>query len=46
MDPSVATWALLGIMYPYFYPAHSSELPSPKDVADRLADIYLKGIGS
>jgi AcrR family transcriptional regulator len=45
MDPSVATWALLGIMYPYFYPAHSNELPAPGDVAGRLADIYLDGLG-
>jgi AcrR family transcriptional regulator len=46
MDPSVATWALLGIMYPYFYPAHSSDLPAPADVADRLVAIYLDGLGS
>jgi AcrR family transcriptional regulator len=46
VDPSVATWALLGIMYPYFYPAHSSELPAPAGVADRLVDIYLDGLGS
>jgi AcrR family transcriptional regulator len=46
IDSSVATWALLGIMYPYFYPAHSSELPSPAAVADRLVAIYLDGLAA
>lgn len=46
IDTGVATWALLGIMYPYFYPAHSSDLPSPAAVADRLVEIYLDGLAS
>jgi AcrR family transcriptional regulator len=44
MDANVATWALLGMMYPYFYPAHSSDLPPAMEVAERLADIYLDGL--
>lgn len=46
VDPEVATWALLGIMYPYFYPAHSADLPTSIEVADHLADIFLDGIGA
>jgi AcrR family transcriptional regulator len=44
IDPSVATWSMLGMMYPYFYPAHAQELPAPDDVADQLADIFLSGL--
>lgn len=43
-DPSVATWVLLGMMYPYFYPAHSHDLPVPADVARQLADIFMDGM--
>jgi AcrR family transcriptional regulator len=45
VDPAVATWALLGMMYPYFYPAHSSEMPGVELVAGQLITIYLEGIG-
>jgi AcrR family transcriptional regulator len=44
VDPNVATWTLLGMMYPYFYPAHAAELPAPDDVAEQLARIYLDGL--
>jgi AcrR family transcriptional regulator len=44
LDTGVATWALLGMMYPYFYPAHSYDVPSPSDVAEQLLEIYLDGV--
>jgi TetR/AcrR family transcriptional regulator, cholesterol catabolism regulator len=44
VDPTVATWALLGMMYPYFYPAHSSDLLPPMEVAEQLVNIFLVGI--
>ncbi|OGO39201.1 MAG: hypothetical protein A2W35_16895 [Chloroflexi bacterium RBG_16_57_11] len=44
VDPTVATWALLGMMYPYFYPAHSGDLLPPAEVAERLVQIFLDGI--
>ena len=44
VDSNVATWTLLGMMYPYFYTAHAAELPSPADVAEQLAGIYLDGL--
>lgn len=50
VDPVVATWALLGMLYPYFYPAHSADLPpagrmpQARAVAGQLVEIYLEGI--
>jgi AcrR family transcriptional regulator len=44
MDPGVATWVLLGMMYPYFYPAHYGDVPPPAQVVDNIATIYLDGI--
>ncbi|MCZ2121441.1 MAG: TetR/AcrR family transcriptional regulator [Anaerolineales bacterium] len=40
----VATWTLLGMMYPYFYPAHTGEKPVPRETIRELVDIYLRGI--
>jgi AcrR family transcriptional regulator len=44
MDSGVAVWLLLGMMYPYFYPAHTMEMPPPSEVLDQLLTIYLEGI--
>ena len=44
VDPSVATWALLGMMYPYFYPAHSEEVPPPREVHTQLVRIFMDGM--
>jgi AcrR family transcriptional regulator len=44
VDPSVATWALLGMMYPYFYPAHSEEVPPPRQVHTQLVQIFMDGL--
>jgi hypothetical protein len=44
IDTGVATWTLLGMMYPYFYPAHSHDMPSTSDVAEQLLEIYLDGV--
>jgi AcrR family transcriptional regulator len=44
VDPNVASWTLLGMMYPYFYPAHARDLPAPADVAQQIAGIFLDGI--
>ena len=40
----VATWALLGIMYPYFYPAHSGNQPIKPETIGEIIGIYLNGI--
>jgi TetR/AcrR family transcriptional regulator len=44
LNAEVATWALLGIMYPYFYPAHTGDKPVPANVIGEIVTIYLKGI--
>ncbi|MFM8322046.1 MAG: TetR/AcrR family transcriptional regulator [Chloroflexota bacterium] len=44
VDPGMAAWALLGMLYPYFYPAHSQDLPAPADVAGQLAALFLDGL--
>jgi len=44
LNAEVATWALLGMMYPYFYPAHTSDKPVPANVIGEIVTIYLKGI--
>lgn len=44
VDPQVATWSLLGMMYPYFYPVHSNDVSlSPESVAQLVA-IFLDGV--
>ena len=40
----VAAWTLLGMMYPYFYPAHTGEKPVPAEIVSEIVNIYLKGI--
>ena len=44
IQADVAVWALLGIMFPYFYPAHSGNLPVPAEIIDEVTGIYLAGI--
>lgn len=43
-DSLLATWALLGMMYPYFYPAHAADISVSGPTADQLADIFLDGL--
>jgi AcrR family transcriptional regulator len=44
IDPLVATWVLLGMMYPYFYPAHSGRGSLPPKTIAELLTIFLQGI--
>jgi AcrR family transcriptional regulator len=44
IDASLATWALLGMMYPYFYPAHAETIPLPPEIIRLIASIYLSGV--
>jgi hypothetical protein len=44
IDPNVATWTLLGMMYPYFYPAHLQEIPPAELVIEQIVTTYLDGI--
>jgi len=44
IDPAVATWALLGMMYPYFYPADTGAKAVNSEVIQQVIDIYLSGV--
>jgi len=44
IEIEVAVWALLGIMFPYFYPTHSGDAPLPNEVIQEVATIFLNGI--
>jgi TetR/AcrR family transcriptional regulator, cholesterol catabolism regulator len=42
MDPVLATWVLLGMMYPFFYP--SQETTRVKEPIEALLSIYFDGM--
>jgi AcrR family transcriptional regulator len=42
--PEVATWTLLGIMYPYFYPANTGDGGLPEDIIQQIITVYMDGI--
>lgn len=44
VDPQVATWSLLGMMYPYFYPVHSNDVSLSPDKIEQLVELYLDGV--
>ena len=44
--PDVATWALLGIMHPFFYSQDTSRLQVTEEVIDQVVTIFLKGIAN
>jgi AcrR family transcriptional regulator len=44
IDPAIATWALLGIMYPYFYPAHTGDTPVRPEIIHQIVSIYMNGV--
>jgi AcrR family transcriptional regulator len=44
VKPAVATWTLLGMMYPYFYPAHSGDGGLSDEIIQQIITIYMDGI--
>ncbi len=44
MHVEAAVWGLLGIMFPYFYPAHSGDNPVPDETIREVVTIFLNGI--
>ena len=42
--PEVAAWTLLGIMYPYFYPANTGNGGLSEDVIQQIITVYMDGI--
>jgi AcrR family transcriptional regulator len=43
MDAGLATWVLLGMMYPFFYPADQRELGSIRETIDLMLAIFFDG---
>ena len=46
MDSWFLTWSLLGMMYPYFYPAQVRQMPPGEKIAHQLVDVFLFGIAT
>jgi AcrR family transcriptional regulator len=44
LNAEVATWSLLGIMYPYFYPNHGGGKPLASETIQEIISIYLEGM--
>lgn len=44
MDPDIATWALLGLLYPYLYPNHSGSSPLSREKIDLIISLFMDGI--
>jgi AcrR family transcriptional regulator len=43
-NAEVATWSLLGIMYPYFYPSHGGGKPLTPETIGEIVSIFLDGV--
>lgn len=46
MEPALVVWALLGIMYPYFYPSHVAEVMPTREVAQQISRIFWQGVAN
>jgi AcrR family transcriptional regulator len=44
VQPAVATWALLGMMYPYFYPARAGNASLPEQTIRQIITVFLDGM--
>ena len=44
VDPKTATWALLGMLYPYLYPVHSADISLSSETIDHLVNLFLEGM--
>lgn len=42
--PDIATWALLGVIYPYLYPMQAGIVGLPEETIQEITNIYLNGI--
>ena len=43
LDVSLATWVLLGMMYPFFYPGEQRALESPEQAIQSILTIFFDG---
>jgi AcrR family transcriptional regulator len=43
MDVGTATWILLGMMYPFFYPGQQREPDAPQGTIDLIVTLFFEG---
>lgn len=43
MDTRLATWILLGMAYPFLFPAHEREMGSPEEAVTLMLDLFFDG---
>lgn len=46
VNVQVATWILLGMAYPFFYPAHEHELGGVNEALDLMVNIFFDGLAN
>jgi AcrR family transcriptional regulator len=46
LDANLATWTLLGMMYPYFHPAPPTQSMPQQALLDQLLGIYFDGLAA
>ncbi len=46
VDADVATWSLLGIIYPYTFPNQSGEIGPQGEVIEEILSIYFNGVAT
>lgn len=44
VDPQVLTWALLGIINPYLYPAHADDTSVSEEIVSSVLKIFFFGV--
>ncbi len=43
LNPRLLTWMLLGMAYPFFYPAHQGELGDPAETIATMLTVFFEG---
>lgn len=46
MDTRLATWILLGMMFPFFYPANSKHLAPAEHAIDLMVSVFFDGVAA
>jgi AcrR family transcriptional regulator len=46
VDVEVATWSLLGMIYPYTFPSKPEGVRSPEKVTGEILSIYFRGVAN
>jgi AcrR family transcriptional regulator len=45
VDPQLAVWALLGLMYPFFNPKHPTQEEKTEQIAGFIETVFFEGVG-